>query len=184
MPRVSAGWTLLEMMIAVALFTVAGLAIGSMYIFSARSMVAMSNYGVLDKANRQALDLLTREVRQARKIVSYQASPPVLSLQDGDGNTIVYSFSTSGKQMVRDSSDGAHQVLLDNCDLLQFDLYKRNPVNASYGLLPVATKDVKYTAKVLVITWKTAMKVHSTSRTTSEQVQTARIVIRKAQTTD
>jgi prepilin-type N-terminal cleavage/methylation domain-containing protein len=180
--RSRSGWTLVEMMVAMAIFTLAGLAISSFYIFGARSFAAMSNYAILDKSNREALDLLTREIRQAKHVLNYSTNPPSLSLISGDGHTVVYTFNPSTKQMVRDSSDGGHKVLLNDCQLLNFNLYKRNPSNANYGVFPTAESDWRHTAKVLVLTWKTSMTISPTARVTSENVQTARIVIRKAQT--
>jgi prepilin-type N-terminal cleavage/methylation domain-containing protein len=182
--RKRSGWTLVEMMVALAIFGIAGAAIASFYVFGSRSFAALSNYAILDKSNREALDLLTREIRQAKHVLNYSTNPPTLSLISGEGHTIVYTFNPSSQQMVRDSSDGSHKVLLNNCQLLNFNLYKRNPSNANYGIFPTATDDWKNTAKVLVLTWKTSMTISPTARVTSENVQTARIVIRKAQTYD
>jgi prepilin-type N-terminal cleavage/methylation domain-containing protein len=177
-------WTLIEMMAALAIFGITGTAVASFFIFSSRSFVAVSNYASLDKANREALDLLTREIRQAKTVLNYTTNPPTLSLVTGDGKTVVYTFNQDSEQMVRDASDGGHKVLLDNCKLLNFGLFKRNPSNANYGIFPTAQSDWQNTAKVLVLTWKTSMTISPTEHVTSENVQTARIVIRKADTYD
>lgn len=177
-------WTLLEIMIGLAVFSICGLALMSMFLFATRSFVAMSNYAVLDKVNRQAMDKLTAEIRQAKQINNFTTNPPTLNLVNGDGLTVVYTFNPKSQQMVRDASDGSHEVLLTNCSLLNFYLYKRNPSNANYGIFPVATADWKNTAKVIELTWKTAIALSPTAAINSENVQTARIVIRKAQTTD
>ncbi len=178
------GWTLVEMMVAMAIFGVVGLALVSFQVFGMRSFAALSNYAILDKENREALDLLTREIRQAKHVINYTTNPPSLSLVCGQGNTVVYTFNPESERMIRDSSDGSHKVLLENCKLLNFNLYKRNPSNANYGIFPTAESDWQNTAKVLVLTWKTSMTISPTARVTSENVQTARIVIRKAQTFD
>lgn len=182
--RPTRAWTLTEMMVALAIFSIVGLALASFMIFGARSFVAMSNYAQLDKANREALDLLTREIRQAKHVSDYTTNPPTLKLVSGDGKTVIYTFNPVSETMVRDASDGSHKVLLENCKLLNFNLYKRNPSNANYGIFPTAENDWKNTAKVLVLTWKTSMTISPTERVTSENVQTARIVIRKADTYD
>ena len=54
-------WTLLEMMISVAVFGIAGGAVASAYVFSLRSFQALSNYAILDQQNREAIDRITRE---------------------------------------------------------------------------------------------------------------------------
>ena len=49
-----------------------------------------------------------------------------------DGLTVIYTFNPNSHQMVRDASDGSHQVLLTNCNLLNFDLRQRNPTSKVY----------------------------------------------------
>ncbi len=177
-------WTLVEMSVAMAIFSICGLAVASLWTFTARSFAALSNYAILDQANRQAMDKLTYEIREAKHVVNYTVSPPTLTLLNGVGTTVIYSFNPNTLQMVRDASDGAHEILLNNCQLLNFELFKRVPSNGVYGSYPTTTTDWKNTAKVLVLSWKTSMAISPTARVTSENVQTARIVIRNAQTYD
>ncbi len=168
-------------MVTVGVFAIAGLALMSMFIFSIRSFAAMSNYAVLDKANREAMDKLTREIRQAKLVTSYTTNPPTLSLVNGDGTTVIYTFNPNTQQMVRDGSDGSHEILLTNCTLLNFDLRQRNPSNGVWGIFPPAQGQWQQTVKAIELTWKTSMTVSPTANVNSENVQTARIVIRKQQ---
>src|SRR6267142_1994007 len=87
-------WTLLEMMVAVAIFTIVSLAMMSLYMFSSRSLSSLASYAALDMANRQAMDQLTAEIRQAKKITDYgtNASSSSITLLNGDGETIQYMF--------------------------------------------------------------------------------------------
>ena len=50
------GHTLAEMMVAMAVFSICGLALASVYLFAMKSFVAMGNYVALDRANREAMD--------------------------------------------------------------------------------------------------------------------------------
>jgi hypothetical protein len=75
---------------------------------------------------------------------------------------------------------GEHKVLLNNCSLLAFDLRTRAPIGYSFEQYPVATNNWQLTVKVLQLTWKTTTRL-PTGVSSSENVQTARIVVRKQQ---
>jgi hypothetical protein len=88
--------------------------------------------------------------------------------------------------MLRSTSDGTVQTLLTNCSLLNFSLFQRNPSN-SFGIysasnvLVQATGDWMHQVKAVELTWKTSMTISPTANVNSENVQTARVVIRKQQ---
>ena len=176
-------WTLVEMMMALGIFTLSGMSMMGLYIFSVKSMASMYSYSVLDAHNRQAMDQLTREVRQCKKVLSYSTnSITVLSANDDgtDGPAVTYAFSPSAKKMIRTSSDGSSKMLLENCTLLNFQLFTRCPSNGVFGSFPVAVGNWSNTVKVLQLKWKTSI-VQPSGIANSENVQTARVVIRKQQ---
>ena len=175
-------WTLVEMMVAVGVFSLVGIALMGTYIFSVKSMAAMYNYSLLDQNNRQAMDQLTREIRQATKVLNYTTNSVTIQAANDDGSTatVTYSFSPSTKKMLRTSSDGSSKALLNDCSLLSFQLFTRCPSNGVFGSFPVAVNNWSNTVKVLQLTWKTSMTLPS-GVVNSENVQTARIVIRKQQ---
>ncbi len=186
--RTRQGWSLLEMMVALAIFSIAGLAMMSLYVFSSRSLASLANYAVLDAYNRHAMDLLTREIREATKVTDYttNASMASITILAGSTNahTVTYLFTKASKQLVRnDATDGTHTVLLNNCSLLNFDLRQRNPMNGNFDVYPVATNDWQHTVKVIQLTWKTSITLPN-GVGNSENIQTARVVIRKQQDTD
>lgn len=173
------GWTLVEMMIAVSIFTIAGAAVGSAYMYGLRGFQALSNYSELDAQNRNALDLLTREVRQARRIES--KSDDTLVLKDGNYDLITYKFNGTTEQLTR-TLNGKTTVLLDDCSLIKFVMATRVPntnlVNDSNFYTDYyETSDVNE-AKVINLSWKTR-RVMPNGVGQSEKIQTARIVIRK-----
>jgi len=184
--RAKSGWTLAEMIIATGVFSISGLALASLFVFGIRSFAAMSNYAILDKANRQAMDKLTAEVREAVKVTAYSNNPPALTIMNPDGLSVTYSFDPNTKRMLRSTSDGTVQTLLTNCSLLNFSLFQRNPSN-SFGIysasnvLVQATGDWMHQVKAVELTWKTSMTISPTANVNSENVQTARVVIRKQQ---
>jgi prepilin-type N-terminal cleavage/methylation domain-containing protein len=180
-PNVRRAWTLVEMMVAVGIFSIVGLALMGTYIFSVKTMASMYSYAVLDEYNRQAMDQLTREIRQAKKVLTCTTNSITVQTANPDGSNgpnVTYSFSPSKKRMLRTSTDGTSRVLLTDCSLLKFELFTRCPSNAVFGAFPVATNNWQQTVKVLQLTWKTCVTQPS-GIANSENVQTARIVIRK-----
>ncbi len=63
-------FSLLEMTVAVAIGSIILIAVAQVSAYSARSFVAMGNYADLDRYSRNALDNMTRDIRQA-KVYSY-----------------------------------------------------------------------------------------------------------------
>jgi hypothetical protein len=167
------------MMFAVGVFSVAGLALATMFLFSIRSFGALANYAILDQQNRQAMDQLTREIRQAKHVTSYSTNPPSITVLSGGNDSITYSFDPSSRQMLRTTSTSS-KVLLTNCSLLHFTLYQRNP-KTGFELYDIASNNVQKYVKAIELTWKTSKALNPTTQINSENVQTARIVIRKQQ---
>jgi hypothetical protein len=181
--RTRQAWTLVEMVVAVGIFTLCGMALMGAYIFSVKAMGSMYSYCLLDQYNRQAMDELTQEIRQCKQVVAYTTNSITILTANADGSsgpTVTYSFNPISKKMVRTSSDGTSKLLLSNCSLLQFELFTRCPSNSVFGAFPVATGDWSNTVKVLQLTWKTSVTQPS-AVVNSEDIQTARIVIRKQQ---
>ena len=136
---------------------------------------------MLDKENRVAMDKMTREIREAKQVLNYTTNgASSLSILAGDGNTVTYTFSPSTKQMVRQVSGGGSEVLLTNCDLLSFNLFMRTPVTNSLQPYTLASNDWANTVKVVQLTWKTSATLPN-AQVNSENIQTARVVIRKQQ---
>ena len=183
--RTRRAWTLLEMMVALGIFSMCGLAMMSLYVFSSRSLVSLANYATLDIYNRQAMDLLTREIREATVVTDYSTNADMASITvitgSTNSHTVTYLFTRASKQLVRnDATDGSRKVLLNHCSLLNFDLRQRNPMNGNFDVYPVATNDWQHTVKVIQLTWKTTIMLPN-GVGNSENIQTARVVIRKQQ---
>jgi prepilin-type N-terminal cleavage/methylation domain-containing protein len=174
-------WTLVEMMVAVALFSIASTAMSTLFLYSIKSFASMANYAMLDRENREAMDRLTRELRQAKYVAAYTSNSigNSLTFHSGNGTDVTYAFQQGQRRMVR-VENGVSQVVLTNCNLLEFGLFQRNPSSNSYGLLPVASANWTQSVKVVQLTWKTSRTVIN-GPVNSENVQTARVVIRKQQ---
>jgi prepilin-type N-terminal cleavage/methylation domain-containing protein len=175
--RKKGGFTLMEFMVASGLFGIAGAALCTVYVFSAKGFLALADYAELDKINRNAMDTLTREIRQARQVVDVQANS--ITVINGEDHSITYNFDPTIQKLVRyDSTDGSTRTLVSSCSLLNFDVYQRNPVDGTFDQYPVATTNWSSTVKVIRLTWKASRQV-PLGAGVSENIQTARIVIRK-----
>jgi prepilin-type N-terminal cleavage/methylation domain-containing protein len=176
--RAEQGMTLIELMIAMGIFSVVSLALMTIFIFCLRSFETMSNYSNLDRENRAAVDMITRDIRQANYVADYSAKPPRLTLATGS-KTISLTYNPDTQTLMRTSSSGANRILLNNCIDLTFSLYQRNAVGGSYDVFPVAKDNWKTTAKVVELSWTTTRRLKGTSHINTEYMETARIVIRK-----
>jgi prepilin-type N-terminal cleavage/methylation domain-containing protein len=175
------GFTLVEVMIASGVFGIASLALCSLYLFSLMSFSNLANYADLDRINRGAVDRLTKEIRQARQLVDVQEKDGVIvsiTIINGDDQSVTYTFNEATHQLTRAVSGGASEALISDCSLLEFHLNQRNPQDGTFNQYPVATSNWSEEVKVIRLTWK-AKRQTSICPVTSENVQTAQIVIRK-----
>ena len=70
----ASGMTLVEVMVGVALGSMLLAMAGSLWLFGSRSFAAMGNYTDLDAKSRNALDLMSRDIRQATRVTAFQNS--------------------------------------------------------------------------------------------------------------
>lgn len=168
-----AGLTLLETMIAVAIFSIAGAAVGSAYLFSLRSFQALSNYSVLDEQNREAVDQITREIRAAKLVSSYNnGTASYLHLINRVNADITYSINNSTRELLR-TSNNVSKVVLEDCNLIQFGVGSR-PFAQDGTFTPTTNLNQ---IKVVYLSWKTGRSLPS-GVTNSENIQTAQVVLR------
>ena len=165
--------TLLEMMMAVSIGGLVLAAIGSLLLHTTRSFVAIGNYNDLDSASRNALDLLSRDVRQSRALTSFSTNQ--ITLQANDSNTLVYAYSPTTHKLTRRIGTKDATVLLEQCDYLNFFIYQRNPSNG-WTWYPV-TSNLISTAKLIDVSWKCSRQILG-KKVNTESVQTAKFVIR------
>jgi prepilin-type N-terminal cleavage/methylation domain-containing protein len=170
------GFTLVETLVAAGLFGIASAALCTVYAFSTRSFASLANYAELDQINRTALDTLTREIRQARVVTDVTSNS--ISFINGNQVSVIYNFDAGTKKLMRYAAGSLPQTLLSDCNLINFDVYQRNNISNTFDQYPAATNNWNEYVKVIRLTWK-ASRTIATGPTVSENVQTARVVIRK-----
>ena len=170
--RRQAGWTLAEFAIGSGVASVLFMAVASLSLYSGRAFAAMTNYIDLDNYSRNALDRMSREIRQTQSLTSF--SNTHLTFKDFDNGVLTYQYDPQARQLTR-TKDGQSEVFLEECDFLKFSIYQRNPVNGTYDQYPTATAT---TCKLVQLSWICSRTILG-AKINTESVQSAKIVIRK-----
>ncbi len=176
------GLTLIELMISMSIMGIASAALGTMMLFGAHSVAQLSNYAELDASNRQAVDRLTRELRQAQYVSGFNNNTNYswLTMRNGSHEDVTYSFDGTKKTMSR-TVNGVPEVLLTNCTILSFSCYQRNPTLNGFEIYDIGKNNPQKYIKAVELTWRTRKTLSGSAVINSENVQTARIIIRKQQ---
>lgn len=164
----------MEVLIMSAIATVVIAAVMVFTLFATRSFIAMGNYNDLDRTSRNALDRLSREIRQTDGLTAYATNK--LTFKDYDGATLVYQWTppsgTNGGHLDR-TKNSVTTKLLTQCDYLSFGISQRNPSN---GFTFYPTTNVN-SVKLIDMNWRCSRSILG-SKVNIESVQTAKIVMR------
>lgn len=166
------GYSLPEFMVTIGVGSIVFLAVTSLTLYTGRSFAGISNYVELDRESRNALDTLTRDIRQVNFLESFTTNR--LVFEDSDRKQLIYEYNPQRKIFFK-VKDGVTNILLRGCDELVIRTYQRNPIPGSYDLIPTTNATL---CKALDISWICSRKVLN-GLINTESIQTARIVIRK-----
>jgi len=166
------GMTLVELMVSAAIASIVFAAVGSLSMFTSRSFVAMGNYSDLDRLSRNALDRMSRDIRQSRQLTTFTSTK--LSFLQQDGTTLTFDYNPGSGTLVR-KQGSANTTLLTECDFLAFHISQRNPSN-NFSFYPVSGTNLS-TAKMIDVNWRCSRKILG-NKVNTESVQTAKIVLR------
>ena len=166
------GFTLSEVLISIAVGSIVLLVVAATGLYSARSFASIANYVDLDADSRNALDQLTKDVRQVNRLVSNTSTN--LTFENADGSTLEYVYSPAAQTLTRINA-GVSTTLLTECDSLSFSIFQRNPIGGTYDQFPTASAS---TTKLINVSWRCTRSLMGREYN-SESVQTSKIVIRK-----
>jgi Tfp pilus assembly protein PilW len=179
--------TLLEVMIAVGLGATV-MAVGfSLWLSGSRNFAAMNNYTDLDCKSRNALDQMSRDIRQATQVTDLQMSGStkwftVTNSTLNTGSTYIWRAST--QTLACQKNGQPEQVYLADCDRWDFQPYQRTPqTNGNYVFVPATNSAGVYDlsiCKLINMSWKCSRTILG-SKLNTESVQTAQIVLRNKQ---
>ena len=166
------GTTLLELLVASGIGMAVLLAMMSLSYYTARSFAAMGNYADLDRASRNALDQMTRDIRTSSYLVSSATNQLVFNTTGT--NTVTFTWNQGAQTLVRSKTGESDRILLGQCDYLLFNTYQRNMSNQVYGAFSNSTAQ---TCKLVDLNWRCSRQILQ-QKVNTESVQTAKIVIR------
>ena len=185
-----AGMTLVELLMAVGISWMVFAAVAILIFFSGRSYAALANYVDLDNRSRNALDRMSKEIRQVDCVTdSASATLPTgqvvtnrLALSgtetDGSAYTLIYDYDPAMQTLVRTKAGGSYpgtNTLLTGCTYLNFGMYQRVPKTNSFDQFDAA--DLA-TCKVVQLDWICSRKIFNKTANT-ETIESAKVVIRK-----
>lgn len=169
--------TLIEMTVAIGIASIVFVVVAMLSIYTAKSFAALGNYATLNQYSRNALDILTRDIRDAKRLISYQ--PDRLVFTNQDGSTLVFAWDPSTELLTRQKG-GWTSVLLTNCDYLVFGISQRNPSN-NFNFYPatnlITGKLDPSLCKLVDVSWRCSRQIFG-KKVNTESVQTAKIVMR------
>ena len=171
-PQRTRGWTLIELLMGMLIASLVLGALASLSIYSSRTLASLFNYTELGHSSRLALDRMSREIRQSQTLLSWNTNR--IAFRDFDGAELAYVYSPGTKRLLR-QKNGDEAVLLKNCDVLTFQVYRSNPVKGTFNQAFATNVNE---SKVIALNWACSRRVLGGLRT-SEPVQSAKIVIRK-----
>lgn len=168
-----AGVTLIEYLFAIGVGTLLAAVIVGLSISSSRNFAALANYSELTTSSLNALDQMTRDIRQSVKLTGYSSSQ--LTFSNGSNQPpVVFTYSPGNRTLTRQQGTST-KVLLTECDSLNFAIYQRNTVPGTYDQHPVASLS---NCKVVAVDWSCSRSILGT-KVNSEAGQSAKIVIRQ-----
>ncbi len=182
--RRQSGWTLVEVSVAVCVSSLIMAAVMQTSLFTSRSLVALGNYNELDQLSRNALDNMTREIRQA-KVFSpqyYRTNMMIFTNQNASyfgyvwdpGTKTVSRLTGDFNPLLKNFVNVRTNTLLTSCDFFSFRIWQRNPTNGF--AFPYSANASPIDTKLVDVSWRCSRRVLNQYNT--ESVQTARIVLR------
>jgi Tfp pilus assembly protein PilW len=175
----SGGFTLIETVVAFGLATLVMAVMASLIVYSSRTFSALSNYVDLDLHSRQALDIISREVRGATGVVDFRTNGSVsyITLTNaGDMTFTKIAWNSDAATLSLQKSQLAPVVILTGCDRWRVWFYNRAPnINSNNLTFNVATNLAN--CKLVNMSWKCSRTILG-SKLNTESVQTAQIVLR------
>jgi prepilin-type N-terminal cleavage/methylation domain-containing protein len=178
-------FTLVEASVAIAVGSIVLAAVSSLTMYAAKTSAAMVNYCDLDSKSRYALDVITREVRQASGLLGFQTNRSFTLTNAAQAAAITLTYNPDARTVVMSKTGQSDLTALTECDTWAFSLYQRTPYVTSTNVLyyPATNGsgaiDVNL-CKLINLSWKCSRTIFA-QKVNTESVQAAQIVLRSKQ---
>jgi prepilin-type N-terminal cleavage/methylation domain-containing protein len=173
--RARRGFTLVEMVVAVAIGCLLLAALATLYVFCMRSFASMANYSDLNNKSRYASDIVSRDIRCCNNVISASANQLVLNEPDDTTGNTTYTYDDVVGTLSR-TKNGETKVLLSGIVSGSpiFTLYQRPSVGAPYEQFPTAASPS--VAKLVAFQWSCSRSLVNSQN--SESVEGAIVELR------
>lgn len=169
--RDRAAFSVVEVVVASGVAVILVMVVVILGWFSSRSFAAMANYTGLEQQDQFALDKMSREIRQARKLTAF--SPSSLTILDSSNNVVQFTYDPDARSLIR-SSGSTTNIYLTDCDFLQFTNHQHTVISNTFDAYnPAYVTDTR----LIQVTWSCSAKILG-AKVNTESVQSAKIVIR------
>ncbi len=166
--RAVRGMTLPEMMVAVSVGSIVLMVMAMVFMNSARSFAATGNYVSMNTSSRNALDHMTRDIRQAGSLLEFSPTHLKFARYGQTNAFLVYNWDAQSHQLTEWASGTTlTNLLLSECDQLNFSMY-----NALFAPTTVLSQ-----SKGISVKWKCSRTILG-NKVTTEDMQQALIVMR------
>jgi prepilin-type N-terminal cleavage/methylation domain-containing protein len=160
--------TLVEMMVAIGVGSIVLAVVATVFTTGTRAFAAMSNYVMMDCASRNAIDQLTREIRQAGNLVEFSPTHLKFGYQAQTNSFLVFDWNAASGQLTEwNDATTTTNILLSGCDQLAFSLY-----NTAF-----APTNVPSQGKGISVSWSCSRTLLG-QKSNTEDMQQALIIIR------
>jgi len=181
-------FSLVEVMVASAIALMTLGSVASLSLYGARSSLALVNYTDLDGKSRYALDVISRELRQANAVTACQTNGTTTWLtvtNNAQAATVTLTYDSNQRTVVMSKTGQASITNLTECDQLSFGLYQRTPWLTGTNVLFFPATNSSGTidlslCKLVSLSWKCSRQI-MTQKVNTESVQAAQIVLRSKQ---
>ena len=183
------GLSLVEVMVACTIGFMTLASVASLSLYGARSSLALTNYTDLDSKSRYALDVISREVRQATAVTDFSTTNGAinwLTLTNAtQGVTVTLTYDANQRTVTMDKTGQQTLTNLTECDQWNFGLYQRTPwVTSTNVVFFPATNSSgaidKTLCKLVSLSWKCSRSIMA-QKVNTESVQAAQIVLHSKQ---
>jgi len=169
--KANAAFTLPEVLIAAGVGLLVLLVVALLSFYTSRSLVAMTHYVDMDQRSQLALDKISREIRQARRLTDF--SPTSLTIQDLNNKPVQFIYDPEARSLAR-ASGGLTNTYLTDCDSLKFSVYQGTAISNTFDAYDPAYVT---NTRLVQVTWVCSRSIAGMKANT-ESVQSAKVVIR------
>jgi hypothetical protein len=178
--KFACGASLMKLLVASGLGALVLTAAGVLSIYGTRTFATIGNYSDLESKSRNAMDVISGQLRQATAVIASRTNLPVKSLtvqvegDDGASATVDLTWDADARTFEL-KTGGVKQTLLTECDRWDFALYNRAPNLGPEEISFNEASDLK-DCKLINMSWKCSRTM--SGKINAENVQAMQIVLR------